>query len=113
MVDEGLGPLRKMFSRYGWFSLCRPAKAFMHNKPIQAILPRPLKAFVHYIVCEPIATYHLDQMIATSEKRESGIGFLAQERLVEESDKWCDKAANPEANLLCLQDATRKGEDGT
>jgi hypothetical protein len=96
----------------------------MHNKPIQAILPHPLKAFIHYIVCEPIATYHLDQMIAYSEKRESGIGFLAQERVVEESDKWCDKAANPqhqpsmrakemEANLLCLQDATRKGEDGT
>jgi hypothetical protein len=35
-------------------------------------------------------------MIAYSEKRDSGIGFLAKERLVEESDKWCNKAVNPQ-----------------
>jgi hypothetical protein len=91
--------------------LSSQAKAFMHKKFIQAILPRPLEAFVRYIVCKQIATYHLDQLIEYAGKRNSGIGFLAQERLVDESDKWCDKAVNPqcqpsmraketEANLL-------------
>jgi hypothetical protein len=35
-------------------------------------------------------------MIAYSEDNESGIGFLAKERLEEESDNWCDKAVNPQ-----------------
>jgi hypothetical protein len=76
--------------------LSSQAKAFMHKKPIQAVLPHPLEAFIHYIVCKQIATYHLDQMIAYSEDNESGIGFLAKERLEEESDNWCDKAVNPQ-----------------
>jgi hypothetical protein len=72
------------------------AKAFMHKKFIQAILPHPLEAFIHYIVCKQIVMYHLDQMIAHSRKSNSGIGFLAKEGLMKESDKWCDKVVNPQ-----------------
>lgn len=51
--------------------LSSQAKAFMHKKSIQAVLPRPLEAFIRYIVCKQIATYHLDQMIAYSRKSNS------------------------------------------